>query len=201
MNKKQFISYIKNLLLKIDETNKYHDNVVAMAIDTAMEQVFHDMFLEDPKHLDAYIKKYANLTTTEETDESSRYLNFSDAAQPINLPRKSKGVTKILSQDTATLKFAPISWAEVAQKGDDIAYVTDYIWFIVEPTRLVFPSIASTYDSDNFTLYMIPRFYDLVSTDEFNMPYGQDQQVIEYVINALRLIQPRDLVTDNADTR
>ena len=200
MTKSEFISYIKNLLPSIDKTAKYHDNVLAMAIDTAIEQVFSEIYKVDPHNLDIYVKKYVvdALTTDAYLVDGAMYIDL--PASVMNLPSKGRGVYRIQSREDAAVKFIPVTWYEVDQVlSSELQYVTSKVWYTVETTRIIFHNIPNGNSTDALAVWMIPKFYDLASTDDFNMPMGQDQKVIEAVITNLGLVKPKDLLNNNSD--
>lgn len=201
MSRAEIISYVKNLLPKIDKTLKYHDNVVAMAIDLAMEQVFHDMYLEDPKHLDVYAKAYETNSATSDTLNGVYKIPFANiGAYPINIPAKARGVIRVFNETNKTQRFIPVSYAEYLQlPATESGYLTSTVWYAVKRDAVVLHNLPTANISDTFTVFMIPKFYDMLPTDTFNFPYGQDQKVMEYVMQHLSYIRPKDLLTNNAD--
>jgi len=202
LTKAEYISYIKNLLPKVDQTNKYHDNVVAMAITTAQEQLFNELFrkgeLGDMTH---YNHRYTG-TKEAATETGWQKIDFSTmGASPISLERKNGGITRIVNTGAVSYSCKPITHQEYSQMdADTLAYYNDVIWYIVEPDRiLLYDDGLLLQFVSTFNVYMIPKFYDLTSTQMFNFPRGFGHRMTQYALEALGVVPPKDLVTDNSD--
>jgi len=209
-DKAEYISYIKNLLPKVDQTVKYHDKVVSMAISTALEQVFNEVYMRETKNLDQYAIKYAissNPTSLHPEETGWAYYEFDNVlhfngVHPINLPNKGKGVLRILAQDNTTVKFRPISHQEYQQMDmTEMGYYSDVAWYLVESERILFYlGSLLTGNTNGLKVYMIPKFFSMAGTDNFNIPLGQGARLLELTLTALQVVPPKDLVADNTDS-
>jgi len=205
MTKSQYISYIKNLLPKIDQTNKYHPNVIAMAVTAAQEQLFNELYRKgELLEMSQYTSIHSVAKSSAET--GWQQLLFSDiGANPISLERKSGGVDRIVNEEqssTIIYDFKPTTHQEYYRMDTDVhAYYNDVIWYIVEPSRILVEDKTLLQFVTNFYVYMIPKFYDHSSTQEFNFPRGHGRLMTQYTLEALGVIRPKDLVSDNTDTQ
>lgn len=210
MTKAEYISYIKNLLPKVDQTNKYHDNVIAMAISTAHEQLFNELYRRGEKNLDQYAIKYVMASrpasgspqesnwTYYEFDEASHF----DGIHPVNIDSLSRGVRRIISQQSPSLKFRPVTHQGYEQMdSDELDYLVDVVWYYVDAERIMFKNgtLFTSTSTTNLVVYMIPRFYDIASTETFNIPRGHGHRLMKYTLEALGVIPPKDLIADNSD--
>jgi len=203
MTKSEYRSYISNLLPQVDQTNKYHPNVIDMAITTAQEQLFNELYKKgELKDLSQFTKKYTATRSVAETGWQE--MTFSSmGASPISIERKSSGITRITNVEQASsviYAFKPTDHQEYHQMGtNELSNYSDVIWYIVESDRILVRDDSLLQFVTNFNIYMIPKFYDLSSSDKFNFPRGYGHLMTRYIMEMLGIVPPKDLVSDNTD--
>jgi len=198
MQKDHLRDFVKNLLKKVDKTNKYHPVVIDHAIEKAINGLFAEIALKNPHELDEYATEI-DLALTQ--DEGSS--NYSAVLSPyVPVPDKRGGIRHVeATGNYAELTFIPLTQKEYfiypntynSSLSDRIAYyVTKDKIYLYEPTAAV---IAS-----GITVYQIVPFTAYEDTETINIPDGQDEYVVRRAVELLSGIPPVDLANDNNDT-
>jgi hypothetical protein len=88
MTKAEWISTIKNTLMKIDETGIYREPLLEKHIQSVYEQMYNELYRRDKRG----ISKYASIIEQEVADSVSIADGIALTTKPISLPRQNGGV-------------------------------------------------------------------------------------------------------------
>ena len=216
MTRAQYIDFIRNSLQMVDQTNKYHREQVAAAINVAVNTVFYEMYEQQPKTFKKSMERYSTIITLTNVVNSgiskSRY-NATFTVDIVDLPKKGSGVLEIMkiaaigaAITTTTTAFVPISTMEGEQfYGSEASLPGNIIGFSFsngDPTAtgtLEFWNMDAATATAGVKARVIKQFRSYSSTDNVLLPYGQDARIIELVRQFLGDIPPKDLVNNNAD--
>ena len=198
MQKNYLRDYIKNLLKKIDKTNKYHPNVIDHAIEKAINNIFSELALKNPRELDEYTKEY-DLDLAQ--DGTSRNYTATLTQPFIPIPDKLGGVRHIEAQgDYEEIKFVPMTQKEFYLYPNTAGYlVSDRIPYYVTSTKIFFFRPTSAVVTSGVTVHQLIPFTVYADTDTVMIPQAMDDAVVKLALGHLGLIQPVDLANDNND--
>lgn len=207
MTKKEYIDFIRNSLQMVDQTQKYHREQVAAAINLAVNTVFYELYNRNPrvmqKSLDRYATEVSGTITT--PDSSGRY-GTSLSVDVVDLPKKAGGVLDInwnpaTATRSNTTAFVPMSTMEGEQLyGAEASLPGNVIGFSFSGPRTIFYwGISASEAANTVLIRLIKQFKSYSNTDNVLLPYGQDQRIIELTREYLGAIPPKDLISDNAD--
>ena len=201
MTKAEVIGHIKSLLPREDDTNKYHDNVIAAGIERVFNQIFYTMALKNERELDDYSTSYGEATAITVTEDSTTGMYSSTLpAQIVPLPWKRSGVIGIYTAEEGEVAFHPMTRKE-AELAPNTLYglVGSRIGYIVRGSRVDYYNMNSTVAAAGVRMDLIVPFTDLASTDEVKFPYGYDMDIVNAVVELGRSIPPVDLKDNNSD--
>jgi len=198
MTKKEFIDFFRATLPRIDKTGKYHSNVVAHAIERAVNNVLCDLYLRFPELADPYMKEYTAVAKAQ-----NAATGLWEATIPVSyipIPVVGSGVREVALEDDTSLTFVPARYDDIMRTKDlTMNYLSPMVSYAVAGNKLIFSHMPSTYSADNLRLRALTSFTDYADTDEFIVPYGQDISITQNVYQILGIIAPIDLLTNNAD--
>ena len=200
MTKANFRDYIKNMLAKVDKTNKYHPVVIDHAIEKALNGIFAEMALKAPQELDQYTKEY-NLSLSQ--DGTSNNYTATLTAPYVNIPDKRNGIRFIEAQGNySEITFVPYTQKEFyIYPNTYSASISDRIPYYVDRTTVYFYAPTTAVISSGVTVHQVLPFSSYANTDVVNIPMGQDKVIADAVLEHLRGIPPVDLANDNNDTQ
>jgi hypothetical protein len=209
MTKAEIISYVKNGLKKIDKTNKYHDRVLEAAITLAFNQGYSDIFDNDRRSLDNYIKSYGDsgtpiaITTNSNTsiDESvipEEYVPFSDKNSGVRTIRPVTGT----GVDLTTI-FYPVTKKEAEQLPSTLVGELNAndvrCYYTVLGEKIEYFGVTSAIKTAGVRMDLIIPFDAYTSDEVIKIPFAKDMQLVTAVIEILRTTPAVDLKDDNAD--
>lgn len=204
MTKAEYIDFIRNSLQMVDQTNRYHQEQVAAAINLAVNTVFWELYTRTPKVMERSMERYTtqiteSVTTSTTTD---RYITTLDV-DVVDLPRATGGVIEVLSDvGSAGQLYVPMT----TMQGEQLygaegtlpsLQIIGYSWSGAR--EIEYWDMDANNASYGVVVRLIQQFKSYSSTDNVLMPYGQDQRIIELTRQYLGAIPPKDLVNDNAD--
>jgi len=197
MTKKEWVSYIRNHLRRVDETNKYHRVVVEKTIDTIHSQMFSEMYARNKRGIWKYLKEYS---ITASSTPSNTAIPLTQI--PIALPRVNGGVFRVdltvgssdfLCELTPMDMFKRVTDAPYDTLGMQGKYFVAY-----HDSGLYFNTGISSQNTVTYTI--LPKFSTLSDSDEVLLPVGAEEILADRVLDTMRMIPPVDLMNDNADT-
>lgn len=196
MTKKEILSWYKNSVQAVDKTARYHDNVIAIAVRNAYEQILYDLYAQNPNNLDAYVVTLSNLAITN-ADRDYATLTCSY----VKLPGKASGVRSVRTSDDS-IYFMPMTFVEYEMANDfDIFNAGDTVGYAVGQDKVYFHNLPSDweYTSNTVDIDVVKSFEDYASTDEIVIPNGQAKKMDELVMQHLINIPPKNLLNNNTD--
>ena len=215
MIKGEYIDFVRNSLQMVDQTLKYHTEQVAAAIDVASASVFWEMYEKNPKVMKKALERYSTLenNTVVNSVYSPRYTTVL-MVDVVDLPKKAGGVLEIFADSSGDMAsaqtvFVPVSTIEGQQLyGSESSLPNNVVGFSLIRKNIIeywgnatlLASLTTGAGGTGVWVRYIKRFRDYSSTDRVEMPYGQDERIVELVREYLSGIPPKDLVNDNADT-
>ena len=197
MTKNEWVSYIKNHLLKIDETNKYHSVLIEKTIDTVYGQMFSEEYVKNKRGAWKYVKDYSETMTASTVFSTGHTLTN----QPITLPRINGGLFKFTYTTGGAAVECELTGREMYDAINDSTYDTADApgkMFVALSGADVFINVTLVKD-DTITYSIIPKFSTLSDTDEVVVPFGAEEVLGDRVLDTMRMIPPVDLMNDNAD--
>lgn len=193
MTKAEWISVIKNTLMKVDEQGRYRSPLLERHIQAVYEQMHNEEYLRDPRGAWKYVVRYE-----EEIPPSSAVLTgngFLLSKIPISLPRPSSGLFKLSYGSVGFILTDPIGVDNVIDSSFDTAAATGVYFATVRSDRLygnhTIPA-AST-----LVYHMIPKFTTQADTEEVMLPTGMEEMFIDRIIDTVMHMPPTDLINDN----
>lgn len=207
MTKQEIRSLIKNLLPKLDKTNKYHDRVIDGAIEEVISEMYTDVFKRNPLELQRYTYRLGYSIPIEVLYEASTgiyYSNYPTGYSIIPFPDKASGVRRISTMIQGGLTFFPMDAREIdlVRSGSSVNTVNTKIGYVVLPTRVEFYHITTSVLNDGCRMDVIIPFSNYGDTETVLIPEEKDDQgndFVNKVLAKLGIIQPVDAKDDNAD--
>jgi len=202
MTKLEYIDFIRNSLQMVDKTAKFHREQVAAAINVAVNTMFYDLFLKNPKSFRKSMERYTTLVASVPALNATvgRY-HSTLTVDVVDLPRKAAGIIEVLTSTTTTTRFVPITTMEGEQlHGAEASLPGNVIGFSFSGARDVeYWDMTAAEAAAGVVLRLIQQFRSYSSTDNVKLPYGQDANIMELVRQYLGVIPPKDLINNNAD--
>lgn len=209
MTKKEYIDFIRNSLQMVDQTQKYHREQVAAAINLAVNTVFWELYQRKPRAMERSMERYTTQVSGSVTvsEVTQRYITTLDL-DVVDLPKVTGGIIEVSSSVTNVQQYVPMS----SMQGEQLYGAEGTLpgWMSVAPTEIIGYSWDGAreieyWDMDDLNaewgvvIRLIKQFRSYSLTDNVLMPYGQDQRIIELTRQYLGAIPPKDLISDNAD--
>ena len=219
MTKIEYVDYVRNSLRMVDKTAKFHRKQVETAINSATNTVFYELYMKNPKSFRKAMERYA--VTLEEDVTTTSALNLygvSLTVDVVDLPRATGGVLEISKRDLTFdqsglyTRFVPMTTMQGQQmynsesalyrKASTVGSNTTPVGFSYSRTRQIEfwgMTAADVLDHGQVYVRLIKQFTSYANTDNVNLPYGQDERIIELVRQYLGVIPPKDLINNNKD--
>jgi hypothetical protein len=202
MTKIEYIDFIRNSLQMVDKTYRFHREQVAAAINVAVNTMFYDLFLKNPKSFRKSMERYTTAVASIPALNATvgRY-HSTLTVDVVDLPRKAAGIIEVLTATTTTTRFVPITTMEGEQLyGAEASLPGNVIGFSLSGARDVeYWDMTAAEAAAGVVLRLIKQFRSYANTDNVKLPYGQDAQIIELVRQYLGVIPPKDLINNNVD--
>jgi hypothetical protein len=199
MTKKEWISYIKNHLKRVDETNKYHPVVIEKTIDTIHSQMFSELYARSKKGVYKYLKDYSQ--TLSIAGEYPANVAIAITNQDILLDRANGGVFDVQFTNGGATHYCELTTRDLFKRALNARYDTLGVqghYLVTHYDESLYVPIALAGD-DVITYSILPRFSTLDDGDEVLLPVGAEEVMADRVLDTMRLIPPADLMNDNAD--
>ncbi len=201
MTKKELINQIQAILPGEDETGKYHPNVVAAALERAMNQIFYSMAVKSERELDDYATSYGSptpLTVSQDTNTLIYYTSLPNQFVP--MPGKRSGVMNVYTAEQGEVAFSPMTKKEADLAPNTLTgLIGGRIGYIPRGDRVEYYNMNATVAAAGVRMDIIVPFTDLALTDEVKYPYGYDLEITKATLEILGVIQPVDLKDNNSD--
>src|SRR5512139_4073208 len=113
MTKGEMRDSVKNELRRLDKTAKYHDRVVDAAIEHSMNQFLYDLYRQDPRNIDTYVREYGTYVPLEVVENLATEEYYTDLPAPyVVFPDKQSGVRYVIGHDHDHSHLYPMSMTE-----------------------------------------------------------------------------------------
>lgn len=202
MRKLEYIDFIRNSLLQVDKTSKYHPKQVGVALNMAVNSMFYELWDNNPKmfikSMERYTTVISKIPTTNAT--TGRY-EVDIGSDVVDLKRKTGGILDIMTATTTTTIFIPVSVIEGNQfYGAESSLPDNVIGYSWNGSQSIeFWNISAAQAAAGVVIRLIKQFHEMGDTDDVLLPYGQDERIIELVRQFLGAIPPKDIINSNAD--
>lgn len=205
MIKAEIRSGIRNLLPKIDKTNKWHDNVIDNAIEKVISQMYQEVADNNPNDLYRYCKRYGTTTTVPVLQDLNGGYYYSVYPEKVCvLNDKSSGVRRITTRTQSGFMFYPMDVRELefVRSGSYVDTVNTRIGYIVTQDRIEYYDMSNAVKALGVRMDLLIPFSKYAETDTVLIPeivnsQGQDFSV--RVLSLLGVVQPVDLKDDNSN--
>lgn len=207
MTKREIRSLIRNLLPKIDKTNKYHDLVIDSACDTVLSTMVQDYFNRVSSNVDKFIKRYGDATAITVSTDAITDIDYSTLPVGfIPLPDKASGVRRIYTVQAGGIMFYPMDAREMdlAYSNSNFYLLSNKIGYLVLPTKIEYFGMTDAIKNAGVRMDIVTRYRDYLDTDTVLLPGdmtidNEKSPFIMAVLRVLGIIQPADLKDDNKD--
>ena len=206
MTRAQYIDFIRNGLPMVDQTDRFHHEQVASAINMAINTVFYEMYEQNPKKFRKSMERYTTQLRRSAAPDANTGRYVSDLlVDVVDLPKKTGGVLEVMwnynDDTTTTTDFVPVSTMEGEQLyGSESSLLGNVIGFSWDGAQeLEFWGMSAADAVNDVQIRFIKQFKGYSDSDNVLLPYGKDQLIIEKVREYLGVTPPKDLVNDNAD--
>jgi hypothetical protein len=192
MTKAEWISVIKNTLMKVDEQSRYREPLLERHIQSVYEQMFNELYISNKGEMDKYVRTYGEGAVGSGLVTGHKLTNT-----PISLPRVGGGVFKVFTSGSLSIDFMVTSyrgyWNYKNTKFDTADVVGRRMCYLSGDELWSDVNIGS----DSLIVLIIPKFTTLSSEDEVLIPGGQEDHFIDRVIDTIQHLPPTDLINDN----
>jgi len=202
MTKNEYVDFIRNSLQMADKTSRFHKEQVAAAINMAVNSVFYELYIKNPKSFRKSMERYTTIvSSTPASNVTVGRYHSTLTVDVVDLPRKTGGILEVLTSSTTTTKFIPVVTMEGEQLyGSESSLPSNIIGFSFAGGRTIeywYMSVAEA--AAGVVIRLIKQFKSYSGTDNVVLPYGQDANILGLVREYLGAIPPKDLVNDNRD--
>lgn len=202
MTKREITSFVWNNLQKFDKTNKYHPVVIEMAITLAFNQGYTEVFEKDPRRLDNFTVSYGETGDTLLTELNADGNLMYEVLLPVSyvpLNDKASGVRHVFTLAKSSTKFYPMYKYELDIADNTLmGEIDNRIGYCVRQTKLEFYRMTGV---TSIRIDVVQPFTSYNATDDINIPFGNDQKLMDMVIEKLRGLPLVDLKDDNSDKK
>ena len=211
MTKGEMRASVQSELRRIDKTAKYHDRVVDAAIEHSMNQFLCDLYRQDPRSIDIYIREYGTFVplAVEENLATEDYYTDLPAAY-VALPDKQSGVRYVIGHDADKTHLYPMNMIEKilshntyigagSPAEDPGTNVRSF--YIVQGNRIIYYRLNEPLFDDGVRVGLVISFSEYADDDEVNIPFGQNDKIFMTVVQKLSAIPPVDLKDNNKEAQ
>ena len=205
MIKSEIRSLIKNELPKFDKTSKYHPRFLDAAIEKVINELYTDVFKENPLGLQRFTKPYGYDTALAVSTDAVIGLAYTTLpAKIVPFTDKASGVRRVSTVIQGGLTFFPMAQNEMdyVLSGSNVDSVSTRIGYAVTQERVEYYNMTATVSSAGVRMDLIVPFSVYADTDNVLIPEITDRQgetFVDKVLKMLGVIGPVDLADDNAD--
>jgi hypothetical protein len=191
MTKAEWISVIKNTMMKIDEQGIYREPLIERHIQAVYEQMYNELYNQDKTKMWHYVYGFTYLAP----GDVDLTAGFTLPYAPVNLQRKGGGVFGVTSTGKTYLITDKQGYDNAVNTTFDTAGFKGSYLAYVSRNKLYANTTLSA--GNTLTYDMIPKFTSLSLTDEVMVPGGAEDHFIDRVIDTIQHFRPSDLFNDN----
>ena len=205
MIKQEIRSLCRNLLPKIDKTNRWHDAVINSAIEKALASLYEDIWRMSSLNLQRYTKGFGYDTAIAVEVEADTGIVYSDLPESI-IPFQDKcsGVRRVSTIAQGGFTFFPMDFREMdlIASGCYFNTVNTKIGYAVNQTRIEFFAMPDAIRAVGVRMDLIIPFSKYDEDDEVKIPEIADMRTgetfVDRVMKILGVVVPTDLKDDNS---
>jgi hypothetical protein len=204
MRKDEIRSLIRNTALKIDKTAIFHDRYIDATVEKVLASLYEDIWRFNPLNLQRYTKSYGYTVPIIVSTEVATGIKYSNLPESILVFQdKSSGVRRISTPAQGAMMFFPMDFREIdlATNGCYFDTVNTKVGYAVNQTRVEYYNIPTSIVTSGVRMDLIVPFSKYLDSDEVKIPEITDkdgQTFIDKVLKILGVVQPPDLIDDNA---
>ena len=175
MTKGELVELVK---ISLGDDGRLHDNTVAFDLSLAWEQALGEITKRNKAVLDFYCVEYDDVAVQKNVRTGEYYSMLPvPIIEGMNI---SHGVRRINYLKDRSLSFVPGTGLNIDLMRDlDAFHVMDDILFMVKKDRIVYYNMPSGISSVKMDL--VPPFNAMDEDDEFPLPIGSSQYIVEMV--------------------
>ena len=212
MTKQEYTDFIRNSLPRVDQTNRYDRRQVAVAINVAVNTVFYELYMQNPKKMTKAMERYSTTATIVPSDTTlrGRYVGTL-TGDVVDLPRKTGGILSIRQWDgggiaeieTTVTNYVPVTVMEGEQfYGSEASLsgvVVGFSWSKLG--QIEFWGMSAAEAAKGVEVRYLKQFKSYTDTESVILPFGQDERIIQLVREFMGLTPPVDTINDNSDIK
>lgn len=197
MIKQELISQIRAKLLaeKPGADNSYlaDERRVERDISNATNAIFFQIFKKNPENLDRYSKSYYNIPVIQDLNSLIYYSSL--PAKVIQFPIVGDGVRQVNLMQSTDVNFVPMKLSDrMFFASTDAGNITSTIGYIVTAQT----SNGSSFDGivqyfgngissiSSVKMDLVVDFTEYLSTEDYPIPAGQDENIINMIIQQFK---------------
>jgi hypothetical protein len=189
MQKNKYIELIRGKVLNemptADRLYQADPRRIELDIASALNTVFYQIFKKNPNNLDRYVKSYPNVAVTLDTNYNEYYSDL--PAKVIQYPVKGDGVWDINTMQGRDVKFVPRNISDKSLRvGSEAALIDKTIGYSLSGSRITYDNMDSTNVVNPVRLLLVVDFTEWGMTEDVPIPAGQDQNIVDLILNIHR---------------
>lgn len=201
MTRKGLIEMVQHRLAggntNADGIGKYHDEMVAVFIARAFEQIMYQVFMRDKSNLDLYAKWYDGVPVVYDNNRHTY-----TATMPVSVVQfpETAGIRRImpdrLNKGDMNNSYIPVRiGAEEAYNNLEVGKISSKSGY-----RLIGKTIDLIFHNPNveyLSMLLVPPFDELEDEDTVYLPSGQDVALIDMVTQLMGINKLEDQANNN----
>lgn len=192
MKKVHFIEAVQRLL-----PNKVHPGTLSVYIGRGFNQIIYETFRKNLSDLDLFSKTYSGIEVKKDKQQNLYYCELPVAI--VQLPNAGDGVRNISTMAGKGLEFIAInSNLQMLHEDLEVRDVDGPIPFMVMNGRVEFGNKSPIEDVSKVKLTLVPQFEELDMLDEFYIPAGKDEVLMELVLKFATPALPEKEINDQS---
>jgi hypothetical protein len=204
MQKAEIRSLIKNSLLRLDRTNRWHDNYIDAAIEKTLARLYEEVWRINPNNLQRYTLGFGYTTPISVLTENTTGIKYSTLPTSIiPIQDKASGVRRISTMTQGMVMFLPMDFREMDLVADGSYFdtITSKIGYAVNQTRVEYYNMSVVVEAAGVRMDLIIPFSKYSETDEVKIPeindLKNDETFVDKVMKILMFAPPPDLTDEN----
>jgi hypothetical protein len=209
MKKIKYIDLIRAEIDSLDKTRKIHPIVIEHEISTVYNDMIVSLYANGLVDMNHYARKYGLLDTVKVlyNNYTKEYYSLLPE-EMIPLPDPNAGIVEILTKESMSLVFVPMTRSEFkmienleCRQIDEVIGYTFYTGQAGEYGRIVYNGMTSAIAAVGVVMSLLIPFHAYADDDFVYFPSGQEQRIKDTVLQRLGIIPPPDLVNNNSDAK
>lgn len=209
MKKIELVDLVRANIDSLDKTRKIHPVVIEHEISTIYNDMIVALYAGGIVDMNHYVRKYGLSDTVDVSYNAYTKEYYSLLPEEIiPLPDPNAGIVEILSKESMSLAFVPMTRSEFkfienleCRQIDEVIGYTLYAGQAGEYGRVVYNGMTSAIASAGVVMSLLIPFHAYDDNDVVYLPSGQEQKVVDTVLQRLGIIPPPDLINNNSDAK